>query len=178
MEFIILYHTLFTLQMSRRGILYAYASSNSYKDFKCRYAISDKMYEYYANESFPRFIWVLEIGTLETFSDKKARVEILLDATSSKNSDTWAILSISYKEHMVFVPSVIDRLRTSDSVIDRVLNENKNPDGNVTLDKMETIGEKIKEKVLTEIFKTLYYSRSDFVNDVFDIYSDSNLKEI
>ena len=154
------------------------ASSNSYKDFKCRYAISDKMYEYYANESFPRFIWVLEIGTLETFSDKKARVEILLDATSSKNSDTWAILSISYKEHMVFVPSVIDRLRTSDSVIDRVLNENKNPDGNVTLDKMETIGEKIKEKVLTEIFKTLYYSRSDFVNDVFDIYSDSNLKEI
>ena len=25
MEFIILYHTLFTLQMSRRGILYAYA---------------------------------------------------------------------------------------------------------------------------------------------------------
>lgn len=154
------------------------ASSNSYKDFKCRYAINDKTYEYYANESFPRFVWVLEIGTLATFSNKKARAEILLDATSSRNSDTWAILSITYKEHSVFVPFVIERLRKSEGIIDRIIQEN-NPTGKeYTSHEMEIIGEEVKEKVLTEIFKTLYYSSNNFVGDTFDVYFNSNLKEI
>lgn len=58
-------------------------ASNKYKDFKIQNARDKDVAEFYMENNFPRFIWVLEIGTISTFKQQKARVEVLLDATSS-----------------------------------------------------------------------------------------------
>lgn len=158
------------------------ASSNSYKDFRCRNTTNTDIYKYYSTQSYPRFIWVLEIGTVSTFAKKKARVEILLDATSSRNSDTWAILSISYKEHLVFVPSVISRLKKKYGEAKKNFETNISEKDNFT-DKYssiewEDISKNVNPRVLTEIFQSLYYNTNNFVDDTYKIFSNSNLKEI
>ena len=154
------------------------ASSNSYKDFRCRMASNTDIFNYYSSQSYPRFIWVLEIGTISTFSEKKARVEVLLDATSSINSDTWAILSVRYKGHLVFVPNVIIRMQKA-HVFEKNAYDSK---GSVNQDyssiDWEQISENVKQKVLEEIFKSLYYNPNNFVDDSYEIFSNSNLKEI
>lgn len=152
------------------------ASSNSYKDYKCKTATNEKIYEYYSTQPYPRFIWVLEISTITEFAKKKARVEILLDATSSRNSDTWALLSISYKRHLVFVPYVIDSLQ-KDQNVKKHLSSVYIDDDYSSVD-WNNINENVKKRPLTEIFKSLYYKVNDFVADTFDIFVDSNLKEI
>lgn len=76
-------------------------TSNKYRDFKIRKV--PKSAGYYMDNSFPRFIWVLELGTLETFRNKRVRVEVLLDATSSEESENRGILSVGYLNHSVFV---------------------------------------------------------------------------
>ena len=154
------------------------ASSNSYKDFKCRNVTNDEMHKYYSSESYPRFIWVMEIGTVSTFSEKRARVEILLDATSSRNSDTWAILSVGYKGHLVFVPYVINKMRKKGDIVSSILQENNISNEDYLSINFEKVGEDIREDVLTEIFKSLYYNPNKFVDDTYEIYSNSNLKEI
>lgn len=154
------------------------ASSNSYKDFRCRKASNTNIYEYYSSQSYPRFIWVLEIGTILTFSEKRARVEVLLDATSSRNSDTWAILSISYKEHLVFVPYIINRLREMQATGTYKYDKNGLDNPNYSSTDWGRIGDEVKGKVLTEIFKLLYYNPNKFVADTYEIFSDYNLKEI
>lgn len=154
------------------------ASSNSFKDFKCRYVNNGDMYEYYSGEAYPRFVWVLEIGTVSTFSVRKARVEILLDATSSRNSDTWAILSVVYKGHAVFVPHVINKMRKLQDVRKKISEKNSVSDEDYSSINLEEIGEDVRENILTEIFKSLYYNSNKFVDDIYEIYSNSNLKEI
>lgn len=154
------------------------ASSNSYKDFRCRKASNTNIYEYYSSQSYPRFIWVLEIGTILTFSEKRARVEVLLDATSSRNSDTWAILSISYKEHLVFVPYIINRLREMQATGIYKYDKNGLDNPNYSSTDWDRIGDEVKGKALTEIFKSLYYNPNKFVADTYEIFSDCNLKEI
>lgn len=42
----------------------------------------------------------------------------------------------------------------------------------------EQISENVKQKVLEEIFKSLYYNPNNFVDDSYEIFSNSNLKEI
>lgn len=179
------------------------ASSNSYKNHKCRTANNFDLFEYYSTQSYPRFIWVLEISTLEDFSQKKARVEVLLDATSSRNSDTWAIFSISYKKHLVFVPNIIKtnndfseinletpKEETNPNVTNTLNNKIKttiNPYINILPDdtltsknnvSWETINDNVKNRHLMDIFKLLYYNENPFVGDTFDIFVESNLKEI
>lgn len=152
------------------------ASSNSYKDYKCKTATNEKIYEYYSTQSYPRFIWVMEISTINEFAKKRARVEILLDATSSRNSDTWALLSISYKRHLVFVPYVINSLQKDPNIKNHLSTVYIEDDYN-SVD-WDNINENVKKRPLTEIFKSLYYNNNDFVADTFDIFVDSNLKEI
>lgn len=153
-------------------------SSNSYKDFKCKEALNFDIFQYYSNQSYPRFIWVLEIGSVTTFSEQKARVEVLLDATSSTNSNTWAILSIGYKGHMVFVPYIVDQLRKK-QIMDVDIDQDNNTEiqDYSAIDWEEVSGD-VKQKILTEIFKSLYYKTNKFVGDTYKIFSASNLKEV
>lgn len=154
------------------------ASSNSYKDFRCRMASNTEIFNYYSSQSYPRFIWVLEIGTISTFSEKKARVEVLLDATSSINSDTWAILSVKYKKHLVFVPNVIIRMQKEQVLEKNVYDSKESVNQDYSSIDWEQINENVKQKVLEEIFKSLYYNPNNFVDDSYKIFSNSNLKEI
>ena len=65
MEFIILYHTLFTLQMSRRGILYAYHVSLSAVRFSAppKTSVSATV-----SEALPRFRYeVIENSRYQAF---------------------------------------------------------------------------------------------------------------
>ena len=141
-------------------------SSNSYKDFKCKTALNFDIFQYYSNQSYPRFIWVLEIGTILTFSEQKARVEVLLDATSSTNSDTWAILSICYKEHIVFVPYIVEQLREKQITEMNFYQEE------------DSVVQDYNERVLAAIFERLYSNPIEFVSDTYKIFSASNLKEV
>lgn len=153
------------------------ASSNSYKDFKCKTATNTDIFIYYSSQSYPRFIWVLEIGTISTFSKHEARVEILLDATSSSNSNTWAILSIRYKGHMVFVPYVVGKLNEKQTTGVNIYKEDSlNQDFGLV--NWEKISDDVNERVLTEIFESLYYKDNKFVDDTYKVFCDSNLKEI
>lgn len=102
----------------------------------------------------------------------------MLDATSSRNSDTWAILSIRYKEHLVFVPYVINRLQKEQVIDISTYNEEDSTNIDYMSVDCEKIGEDVKQKVLTEIFKSLYYKPNKFVDDNYEIYSNCNLKEI
>lgn len=155
------------------------ASSNSYRDFRCRFASNANIYQYYSSQSYPRFIWVLEIGTIATFAEKEARVEILLDATSSRNSDTWAILSVVYKEHLVFVPYVVSHLHEKQNIqINTYDDRNDSENQDYSFVDWEEITENVKKTVLTEIFESLYYRNNKYVGDTYKIFSNSNLKEI
>lgn len=155
------------------------ASSNSYRDFRCRFASNANIYQYYSSQSYPRFIWVLEIGTIATFAEKEARVEILLDATSSKNSDTWAILSVVYKKHLVFVPYVVSHLHEKQNIqINTYDDRNDSENQDYSSIDWEEISEDVKKTVLTEIFESLYYGNNKYVGDTYKIFSNSNLKEI
>lgn len=146
------------------------AASNSYKDFRCKTTKSKNLYKYYSTESYPRFIWILEIGTLSTYQKKQSRVEIILDATSSVNSYTWALLSIRYKNHLVFVPSVKKEflIKCNDP---NFIKKNPNFDNSL-------------ENFPKYIFNALYRrgdsnnQEFDFVEDVYDAFIHSNLKEI
>lgn len=151
------------------------ASSNSYKDFKCKMALNTDVFQYYSSQSYPRFIWVLEIGTVSTFSKQEARVEVLLDATSSTNSNTWAILSVGYKGHMVFVPYVVEHLNEKQII---EVEGRDSEDQDYSKVDWKKISEDVNQKVLTEIFKSLYYKPNKFVGDTYKIFCDSNLKEI
>lgn len=154
------------------------ASSNSYKDFKCKTAPNIDIFKYYSSQSYPRFIWVLEIGTISTFSEQEARVEVILDATSSSNSNTWAILSIGYKGHMVFVPYVVSHLHAKQLMSINNDDKEDSEDQDYSTIDWERVSEDVKQKVLTEIFESLYYKENEFVTETYKIYSDSNLKEI
>ena len=154
------------------------ASSNSYKEFKCKTALNTDIFIYYSSQPYPRFIWVLEIGTISTFSEHEARVEILLDATSSSNSNTWAILSIGYKGHMVFVPYVVRKLNEKQTAGLNIYKEEDSPDQDFGLANWEKISDDVNQRVLTVIFESLYYKDNKFVNDTYKIFCDYNLKEI
>lgn len=120
----------------------------------------------------------MEIGTISTFSEQKARVEVLLDATSSTNSNTWAILSIGYKGHMVFVPYIVEQLYKKQIIEMNFFHKEDSAIQDYSTINWEDVSEEVKQKVLTEIFKSLYYKSNEFVGDTYKIFSASNLKEV
>lgn len=151
------------------------ASSNSYKDFRCRTAPNIDTFNYYSSESYPRFIWVLEIGNIDTCSKKKSRVEIILDATSSKSSGMWTILSIRYKKHLVYLPHILKNLNNDYNTVNNTIKSDNEDYANVDF---ESLNVRTDQKGLTEVFKTLYYKTDPFIDDTYDIFLNQNLKEI
>ena len=124
-------------------------ASKSYKAFKVK-NISNKMLKYFYMEyPFPRFIWILEIGTISEYRNSKARVEVLLDATSSPYSETRGILSVGYKDHFIFVPEIVKELLKNGIQ---------------------------KDIFLTKIFNMLYTLENNLFDETFETYTDSNLE--
>ena len=128
-------------------------SSNKYRDFKIQKAQNDDIASYYMANTFPRFVWVLEIGTLTTFKQHQARIEILLDATSSIYSQNWGILSIAYKDHFVFTPSI-------------------SPDVGITPDDTHDPEMPANQAYLTAIFNSLYNEPVKLFGETFETFGN------
>lgn len=140
-------------------------SARSYKDFKTKTTINKTMKYFYMDCALPRFIWVLEIGTISDYLQSKARVEILLDATSSPHSDTRGILSIAYKKHFIFVPY---ELYDNTSIVQFEVTDK------IT---MESFKKQFDYNLaLTKVFEILYDYTCECVNDTFTMFENSNLE--
>jgi len=50
----------------------------------------------YANLPLPRFVWVCEIYSKQTYAEEKTIGEIVLDATSSSKSELNSLVSLQY----------------------------------------------------------------------------------
>lgn len=65
------------------------ATSRSFKDFRVKHTLnssSEGLNEklFFSQIAYPKFVWVCEYGTKESYSDSKANGEFILDATSPK----------------------------------------------------------------------------------------------
>lgn len=68
----------------------------------------EEIADYYMKNVFPHFIWVMEMGSISSFKSHHERVEVLLDASSSPNSESRSILGVSYLNHALFFPLMTD----------------------------------------------------------------------
>ena len=130
--------------------------------------------------ALPRFIWVLEIGTLKEYlsTPQKARVEILLDSTSSPYSETRGIISVGYKNHFIFVPEDLwDEEDEEDSE-----EEPEDEKDLIRISKKEKteVDEICKELgnnfILTKLFEKLYSVEYQQFGENYEIFKDSNLE--
>lgn len=69
-------------------------------------------------------------------------------------------------------------MRKLQDVRKKISEKNSVSDEDYSSINLEEIGEDVRENILTEIFKSLYYNSNKFVDDIYEIYSNSNLKEI
>lgn len=153
-------------------------ASRSYKDFKTRKTSREELKYFYMECSLPRFIWVLEIGTMEEYlsSPSRARVEILLDATSSPNSETRGILSVGYKDHFIFVPEDLYE-KDEDDFEDEDDDRQDDSENDIEdIDLKDFYAELGNNFALTKLFEMLYTNEYEFFDDTFEIFSDSNLE--
>ena len=90
-------------------------TSKSYKSYKSKTVKNPFLRTHYMEWSMPHFVWVLEIGTLDTYINDCARIEILLDATSSPQSQNYGILSIGYKNHYVYIKDRVFTIKEKDA---------------------------------------------------------------
>jgi len=131
---------------------------------------------HYINNPLPRFIWVLEISTIDAYcvsNGKKAHVEILLDATSSPHSSTRGIISIGFKNHYVFVPDIAKADESRNNVgVGKFAEESGIPKEEWWYE-LNDWSQKIS---LTDIFYKLYNNLSIYFPESFDIYENSNLE--
>lgn len=144
-------------------------TSSNFKEFKGKTYGDEVMQSTYINSPYPHFIWILELGTIKCYEEGKARVEIILDATSSIHSANRGILSIRYSEHYVFVPELLKSVNYGDIIASEL---KENDAGNNDTEKT------FRKKTLTKIFNALYTSKCSFVESTFDIFSNTNLKEV
>lgn len=144
-------------------------TSSNFKEFKSKTYGDEVMQSTYINSPYPHFIWILELGTIKCYEKGKARVEIILDATSSIHSANRGILSIRYKEHYVFVPELLKTVNYGDIIASEL---KENDAGNNNTEKT------FRKKTLTKIFNALYTSKCSFAESTFDIFSNTNLKEV
>lgn len=145
-------------------------ASKSFKDFKTRTTKCEELKYFYMDCLLPRFIWVLEIGTILDYSDSKGRVEVILDATSSPYSETKGILSVGYKGHFVYVPDDLyaeyDDFEEDDDIPDF-------PE-KITMDEFKSLFD--YNFNLTRLFDLLYDSSYDYFNETYSIFNNSNLE--
>lgn len=154
-------------------------ASRSYRDFKTRKTTNEELRLFYMECALPRFIWVLEIGTLKEYlsTPQKARVEIVLDSTSSPYSETRGIISVGYKNHFIFVPEDIWNEEDEEDIEEEIEDEECTKISKK--DKMEIV-EICKELgnnfVLTKLFEELYSVEYQQFSENYEIFKDSNLE--
>lgn len=152
-------------------------TARSFKAFKMKNASNEGQREHYISMSLPHFIWVMEIGTVDTYRVGKARVEIVLDATSSEKSKTRGILSVGYKNHYVYVPEVFSDYSVYQQLLEEVKEKNKSENfGNLKWHFFQNA-------YISKIMDLLYSSNeaeneTPLFDDSFVMFSESNLKEI
>lgn len=148
-------------------------ASRSYKDFKTRTTKNEQLKHFYMDCALPRFIWVLEITTIEDYANSKARVEVLLDATSSPYNDTKGIISIGYKGHFVYVPDELYN-KCENDIEDE--DEYFNESGEI-LNAMQEFKQLFNRNlVLTKVFNILYDNTYQYFDETFEIFENSNLE--
>lgn len=72
------------------------ASSRKYKNFRSLEYSHRDVANIYMDLPLPKFIWIAEIGTSDTFSNGNIVGEVILDATASGNAVDESIISIHY----------------------------------------------------------------------------------
>lgn len=151
-------------------------ASRSYKDFKTRKTSSEELKYFYMECSLPRFIWVLEIGSMDEYllSPSRARVEILLDATSSPYSETRGIISVGYKDHFIFVPD--DLYEEDEESYEEDESQDDEEDDVENIDSTEFYAELGDNFILTRLFEMLYANKYEFFDETFEIFCNSNLE--
>lgn len=148
-------------------------TSNKYKDYKVRSTSNQKLVEHYMSSPFPRFIWVLEIGSISSYENRQAYVEIILDATSSIYSENWGILSIAYNKHFIFVPSIS---KVINSQIKKMNVESSRPELSLADQSLSCEWEEAPDQsYLTAIFHFLYNELDDSYGERFRMFN--NLEE-
>ena len=77
-------------------------TSKSYKEFRVNSATSIAEQIFFANAKYPRFLWVCEYGTCDTYCRHKAVGEFVIDATSTKCNLIEAIISIRQGDNITY----------------------------------------------------------------------------
>lgn len=144
-------------------------TSKNYKAHKTRYVDDPLLKKHYMEWSMPHFVWALEIGTIDTYIDDRARAEILLDATSYEHSRNCGILSIGYKNHYVYVQ---DKIFTIENMAAR----EETAFGRIFRLSIGSATAKEPENFLTTIMETVYNTECSAFDDTFKMFINSNLK--
>lgn len=142
-------------------------SAHNYREHKFQKETTEYLRSHVMNNAFPHFMWVAEIGTLDSFSKGKARAEIVLDASSSHLSEENALLSIRYKNRFVFVPDEYD-------LIYPIINKPYV----VGQDSWAPLDYATQRRCLTTIMNLLYNKERQIMSDDFYIISDYKLERI
>ena len=71
-------------------------TSRAYKRFRVTTASALIEKEFFANAIYPKFLWVCEYSTLDSYCRHKAIGEFVLDATSSKHNTMESVISIRH----------------------------------------------------------------------------------
>lgn len=69
-------------------------TSRSYKDFRVSTAKMIEEKTFYSQAAYPKFLWICEYGTFDTYNRRKALGEFVLDATSAKYHIFEPVISI------------------------------------------------------------------------------------
>ena len=146
-------------------------TSKSYKSYKSKTVKNPFLRTHYMEWSMPHFVWVLEIGTLDTYINDCARIEILLDATSSPQSQNYGILSIGYKNHYVYIKDRVFTIKEKNA-LDTVI------EAHTSASKPSTCSSssKTSNDFLTNLLKSVYNTKCVSFEDSYAIFADSNLK--
>ena len=70
------------------------ATSRAYKNFRIEHAKMMEEKVFYSQIALPKFIWVCEYGTIDTYNNHKSVGEFILDATSAKYHIFETVISI------------------------------------------------------------------------------------
>ncbi len=129
-------------------------TSKNYKAHKMKTHSNLNLKQHYMLWSMPHFIWVLEIGTMDTYIQNRARIEVIVDASSSHRNQTLGILSVRFRQHYVYIK-----------------------DGQMfTLTNTSASTSIITDDFLRALLVHLSNTRFLHLEDEYEIFSNSNLK--
>lgn len=78
-------------------------------------------------------------------------------------------MSIRYNGHYVFVPKLLDTVNINDLIANELQEENSSE---------HNTEKTFRKNTLTKIFYALYNSKCNYVESTFDVFSNTNLKEV